>query len=84
MMHLIGLALALALLWAWLSGHWFARIVAFLTLAVALGFSAGVWLDHPGYGDAAARLGLLAGIILAWPVSSIPVYHRRHVLRSQV
>jgi hypothetical protein len=42
-MHiLIGLCLALALLYFWLLGHWFARVVMFLTLAVVGAFRGAV------------------------------------------
>jgi hypothetical protein len=38
-MHfLVGLCLALALLYFWLLGHWFARVVMFLGLAVVVAF----------------------------------------------
>ena len=39
-MHIIiGVGAALALLYFWLIGHWFARVVMFLVLVVLLGFS---------------------------------------------
>jgi hypothetical protein len=38
-MHiLIGLVLALVLLYHWLLGHWFARVVAFFPIAAVVGF----------------------------------------------
>jgi hypothetical protein len=38
-MHIIiGLAAAVALLYFWLSGHWFARVLAFLLFATVIGF----------------------------------------------
>ena len=39
-MHiLVGLVLAAVLLYFWLIGHWFARVLAFLALAPALGLA---------------------------------------------
>jgi hypothetical protein len=40
----IGLAFALVLLYLWLLGHWFARVVMVLALAVLFG---GVAVSHP-------------------------------------
>lgn len=74
-MHiLVGLILALVLLYFWLIGHWFARVVAFLVLAMLLG-GAG-WLVTGGYG-LLSMFGFLLGAALAWPVSGIPAYYYR-------
>jgi hypothetical protein len=82
-MHfLIGLCLALALLCFWLQGHWFARILAFLLLTGCLGFV--LWallptLNPPKEGNA---LGFLVGLVLAWPIASLPTYYWRHQFRA--
>jgi hypothetical protein len=135
---LIGLGLALALLYAWLRAWWFARVVVFLGLAGVLGFagaaggsqlgqqwaqitqSAQIWpsgmpwpveetapdaiREHRALTadearrtlaavDAAAQrpswavplspraflwLGACAGVLLAWPLASLPIYCRRY------
>jgi hypothetical protein len=64
-MHiLIGLGLFLVLLYFWLIGHWFARVVMFLLLACA-GFAGGASVVGWGiYGrNAPLALGLLGGAI---------------------
>jgi hypothetical protein len=41
-MHsLIGLLLGVALLYFWLIGHWFARVLVFLMVAVLMAFGGG-------------------------------------------
>jgi hypothetical protein len=87
-MHiLIGLAMGLALLYFWLIGHWFARVIVFLILA-CVGFAAGASIVNFGLYDGHANIlgpGLLAGAVgaaLAWPLASIPTYYWRHHLRA--
>jgi hypothetical protein len=76
-MHiLIGLALAAVLLYFWLVGHWFARVLMFLLLAAGLGALGGLYLatnDSPVGG----MIGGCIGITLAWPVAGIPIYFAR-------
>jgi hypothetical protein len=94
-MHiLIGLSLALVLLYFWLSGHWFARIVTFLALAVVCGIgvaalaatiaqSAGAPPGNPAI-EVVIVLGAIVGAALAWPLASIPTWHyRRQAQRLQ-
>jgi hypothetical protein len=79
-MHiLIGLALAVALLYFWLIGHWFARVLAFLVFAVCLGAAAGAGLAaaNPADGAFVGILGLIFGTVAAWFVSGIPIYYWR-------
>ena len=77
---LFAFILFLPLLYFWLRGHWFVRVLAFLALALAFGFLGGMMtgLDaRPGSGDNHAWLGILLGLAIAWPVSGIPLYARR-------
>ena len=75
---LIGLVLALVVLWAWLAGHWFGRVLAFLVFAVILGLGGAIlFAAIPGATTAAAGLGGIVGAALAWPVAGLPVYYER-------
>ena len=67
-MHiLIGLAMGAALLYFWLLGHWFARILVCLLFGVL-----GVLLAS---GNAIA---LICAVVLAWPLASLPIYYWNH------
>jgi hypothetical protein len=62
-MHfLIGLGLFVVLLYWWLIGHWFARVLVFLLLAVL-----GALLSA---GNGAA---IIAAGVLAWFIASLPI-----------
>lgn len=82
-MHiLVGLVLAAVLLFVWLIGHWFARVLAFLLLGVVFGLSGAFMagIDGPpahNHGIAGALLGL----VLAWILSGIPKYVHAHRAR---
>jgi hypothetical protein len=78
---LIGLVLAAGVLWAWLAGHWFGRVLAFIVLGALFGLAAAQAI---GTGSAAGPrlLAVAIGIALAWPVAGIPIYWRRHRDRS--
>ena len=124
-MHiLIGLAAGAALLYVWLIGWWFGRVLMFLLLAVSFGLlgawaGANILLEQPhpvatvydkgpsisqgkssildAYdtgsdtpppappsipSPAVEIIGVLIGLALAWPISSIPIYwHRRQPRR---
>jgi len=84
-MHiLIGLAMALALLYFWLLAHWYARILMFLVMAAALGAGgAGLGSLKQDGGFATVVIGLV-GIGLAWPLAGIPVYRQRHQIRAEL
>jgi hypothetical protein len=81
---LIGLVLALGLLWAWLAGHWFARVVAFLAFATLFGFGGAVLFANgmPGVTTAGISLGAIGGVVLAWPVAGIPTYIQRAAMAA--
>lgn len=83
-MHiLIGIVLALGLLYFWLQGHWFARVVAFLLLAALFGLIGALLTGADGPpGTNHGWVGLLLGAALAWPVSGIPIYWHRHQARN--
>lgn len=79
-MHiLLGLLLACALLYFWLLGHWFARVLVFLLLTAALGFVGAAFVAvHSGPdANAGAVGGAAMGILLAWPLAGLPVYFWR-------
>lgn len=82
-MHiLIGLAMAAALLYFWLLGHWFARILVFLCL---LGFPVILGLAvSADKNEAGAQIGGLVVFIISavvvWLVASIPIYYWRYRL----
>ena len=78
-MHiLIALILAPALLYFWLIGHWFARVLTFLVFAALLGGGGGaLLLSAPDAPPAAGIFGAIIGAALAWFVSGIPIYVRR-------
>ena len=75
-MHiLIGLCLAAALLYFWLLGHWFARVLVFLGLictAVFVGFLFGA-----GNGAQFVTISVGGGVA-GWFVSGLPLYIWRH------
>lgn len=78
-MHiLIGLGIALTLLYFWLIGHWFARVIVFLLFSVIFFFMFAATARDTSNPSAGVSVGLL-GIPLAWPLSGIPAYywHRR-------
>jgi hypothetical protein len=80
---LIGGVFALVVLFFWLTGHWFARVVAFLLFAGVLGLLGALMTgmaERPEHNN--GWVGLLLGIALAWPVSGIPIYWFRHQARN--
>jgi len=64
-MHvLIGIAMAVALLYFWLIGHWFARILVCLLFGTL-----GVLLASGN------TIALICAVVLAWPLASLPSYY---------
>lgn len=72
---LVGLSAGAALLYFWLRGHWFARILVFLPIGV-FGFVAGSNVA-PTYMVVALIFGAI-GVIAAWFISGLPIYYWRH------
>ena len=86
MLWLVSGCLATALLLSWLSGHWGARIIAFLGFFVILGFVGyltGAAMQFTGHPEARNDFPLYAvvlmvcGFVVAWPVSGIPAAYWR-------
>lgn len=78
MIAIFGVVFGIAALVFWLLGGWFARVLAFLALAVVLGMFGALLADSavpaaPAHGT----WGFVIGVLLAWPISGIPVYYRR-------
>jgi hypothetical protein len=66
---MIGAGLALALLYFWLLGHWFARVVTFLAF---------------GAGFVAELACIVLGFVAGWFVASLPTYYWRHQFRQML
>ena len=85
-MHIIiVLAAAVALLYFWLLGHWFARIVAFLLFAVITGLGGGAMFAAIAAVPNAQGpfiVGAILGLPLAWPLASLPIYYYRRQARK--
>ena len=87
MYFLIGLILSLALLYFWLVGHWFARILVFLLLIpvgyllIALGLANLLEVGKPT--GLQLVLCAIVGAILAWFGSMLPIYYWRGKFRAQ-
>jgi hypothetical protein len=71
---IVGLLLAIALFYFWLIGHWFARVLVFLMLAV-VGFIAGANVTQ--HNPTGSIICGIIGVALAWPLASIPIYYWR-------
>lgn len=82
-MHiLIGLILGCGLLYFWFVGNWFARVLVFLPLAFLLAFILiGVASDHRASQGVFFVLAII-GIALAWPLSSLPIWHWQNRMRA--
>lgn len=76
---LIGFTTILALLYFWLVGRWFARVLMFALFAASL-MAGQNKASHDA--DAATVIFLmLACCVIAWLISGLPVYfHRRRVI----
>jgi hypothetical protein len=75
-MHfLIGLGLAVTLLYFWLIGDWFARVLVFLLLGAIGGLFGAMALKNA---PAGALIFTTCWIIAGWFIASIPIYVQRH------
>ena len=91
MVALIWLILGCGLLWAWLVGHWFARVLVFLLLLgvfmlVVSGLFNAMSVHVQPDASPLVIVGGLAGILLAglmaWLISGLPIYRRRRQERA--
>lgn len=73
---LIGLAMSAALLYFWLLGHWFARVLVFLGLAGVSGFAGLIVGSTNSNAGAGVTIGLL-GLGAAWVVAALPTFYWR-------
>jgi membrane protein YdbS with pleckstrin-like domain len=55
------------------------RIAVFLMLVFVFGMTGFLWGNG---GHSESPIGAIVGVLLAWPVSGIPLYWRRHKARS--
>jgi hypothetical protein len=81
-MVLLWLAAGIGLLYFWLVGHWFARVLAFLLFAVPLvilGWGIGEKQTPGGVG---MIFTIPFGGYLAWLLSGVPVYYWRSKARA--
>lgn len=80
-MHIIiGLVLAAFVLWLWLAGHWFGRVLAFLGFGFALMLAGSAAVLRSGMDSVAIELAADAGsLIVAWFIASLPA-HFQHRL----
>ena len=75
MVFLFAAAAGIVLLYFWLLGHWFARVLMFICLALLCGIMIPA-MFAPHYHES-VPIGLLwmgAGFVLAWFLAGIPVY----------
>lgn len=79
MVILVGLAFFAFALYAWLVGHWFGRVMAFVVLSILLGFAAFVLVAgqfHPHEGGELLGLLAAAGAVgVSWFLSGVPMAH---------
>jgi hypothetical protein len=86
MLIIIGIGLSVVLLGFWLVGHWLARVLMFMVMAIVFGFGMWLWGDtlidpsHPH--PTGNAMGAFIGIALAWPISGIPGYQLRRQERA--
>jgi hypothetical protein len=75
--------LALALLYFWLIGHWFARVLVaiglFALFGSALIIGASISRYDPSGGGAFGIIGGF-GLLVAWPLASLPIIYWRRRL----
>jgi hypothetical protein len=85
-MHiLIGLVLVLVLLYYWLLGHWFARVVTLILFVPLFALGGAALLASgaaPQASSGVAILGAICGSVAAWFVAGIPVYYWRARLKQ--
>lgn|SRR5215472_9106134 len=79
-MHiLIAIGIALALLYWWLRGHWFARIIVLIVLVPTL--SLGLAVLNSDNAPYSLVVSAVLGVLFAWPIASLPTYYHRYQAR---
>ena len=81
-MHILAIIVVLVLLYLWLAGHWFGRVIAFLSWGAALTLIAALFAD----GHIERGLPLVIGAWFgAWFIAKAPqaYWTRRHVKYQQ-
>ena len=76
MLELGFIAGSIALLYFWLLGHWFARVLVFLGLLVCAAFT-GLFVSSRGDAVNAGVAVFIVGVVVAWLLASIPVIYWR-------
>jgi len=82
-MHIIIGALLIALLlYFWLLGHWYARVLTFLLFAAVFGLGGGM-MAAAAHGDSSPEgiFGIVVGAVVAWFISGLPIYYWRRQYR---
>lgn len=79
MVWLVAIAAGIALLYFWLSGHWFARVLTTIALWPVLLVCTDpvLYLVEPGYNPALAALFIGLNGVAAWFLAGIPAYVRK-------
>ena len=67
------IAIGVLLLYFWLIGHWFARVLAFLPLAGLL-----MMMNDAVKSPEMRTAWLCLAPFVAWLIASLPIYYRRH------
>ena len=70
---LLGLVLGAGVLYAWLLGHWFGRVLMFLACGGFLAFIAVAIRD----GQPDALLFVAGALAIGWVIASIPMWARQ-------
>ncbi len=80
---ILGIVLFLGLLYGWLVGHWFARVVMALALWVLGGFIAILFAANGTEDQRQATIiaVIFGGSVLSWLIAGLPTYYWRQKRR---
>lgn len=78
---IVAILLSIVLLYFWLIGHWFARVLVFLGLAGPTAFLALIVVPPSSGGN--VGVAAVCGVV-AWFVAGIPIYYWRGLQRQQI
>ena len=81
---LTGLLFAMAVLFLWLSCHWFGRVLAFIAFGALFGLLGFIALGQGQGGAGYGLIGLLLGLALAWVVASLPIWWQRRLRKAEL